>query len=151
MLFEGDENNKISMKLYAILQLARGYSSRKLTEFYCVSFKQICNWADRFDAEGLDGLRVKPGRGRKPCLTRDQKYQLQGDLLKSPEDFGYTANWTGALVRHHLEKNYHVTVKLSSAYKLMHETRFSYQRAKAIYHERDEIKRIQARAEIKKN
>jgi transposase len=73
-------------------------------------------------------------------------------LLKSPEEFGYnTASWTGALVRHHLEKNYRVTVKLSSAYKLMHETGFSYQRAKAIYHERDEIKRVQVKAEIKKN
>jgi hypothetical protein len=100
MLFESDANNKISIKLYAILQLAKGYSSRKLTEFYHVSFKQICNQADRFDSEGLDGLRVKPGRNRKQCLTHDQKYRLQGDLLKSPENFGYnTVNLTGALVR----------------------------------------------------
>jgi transposase len=84
-------------------------------------------------------------------VTNDQKYQLQGDLLKSPEDFGYnTANWTGALVRHHLEKSYPATVQLSSAYKLMHEVGFSYQFAKAIYHERDEAKRTLAKAEIKK-
>jgi transposase len=151
MLFESDENNRLGIKLYAILQLAGGYSSRKLTEFYHISFKQICNWADRFDAEGIEGLRVKPGRGRKPHVTHDQKYRLQGDLLKSPEDFGYnTANWTGALVRHHLEKSYQVTVKLSSAYKLMHEVGFSYRRARSIYHERDEWKRAQAKDEIKK-
>jgi transposase len=151
-LFESDENKKISLKLYAILQLSKGYSSRKLTEFYHVSFKQICNWADRFDEEGIDGLRIKPGRGRKPRLTNDQKYQLQGDVLKSPETFGYnTANWTGALVRHHLEKRYKVTIKLSSAYNLMREMGFSYQRAKAVYPERNEEKRAQAKADIKKN
>ena len=68
-LFERDANNRVGVKLYAIIQLSRGYSSRKLEEFYRTSFKQICNWADRFDAEGLDGLRIKSGRGRHTRLT----------------------------------------------------------------------------------
>ena len=50
-LLASDENHRIGVKLYAILQLSRGYSSRSLEEFFKVSFKQICNRADRFDAE----------------------------------------------------------------------------------------------------
>jgi hypothetical protein len=57
--FDSDENNKVGIKLYAILMLTRGYSSRALTEFYRVNFKQLCSWADRFDAEGIEGLRLK--------------------------------------------------------------------------------------------
>ena len=30
-IFEGDEKNRVGVKLYAIIQLIRGYSSRKLT------------------------------------------------------------------------------------------------------------------------
>ena len=67
-LFESDENHRTGVKLYAILQLTRGYSSRSLEEFFRTSFKQICNWADRFDAEGVVGLRIKPGRGRRARL-----------------------------------------------------------------------------------
>ena len=86
-----DENHRIGVKLYAILQLTRGYSSRSLEEFFHVSFKQICNWADRFDAEGVNGLRIKAGRGRRTRLTVDQRQELKAALSKSPQDLGYDA------------------------------------------------------------
>ena len=150
-LFESDENNRIGVKLYAIIQLSRGYSSRKLEEFYRTSFKQICNWADRFDAEGIEGLRIKSGRGRHSRLSEEQKYQLQGDLLKTPEEFGYnTANWSGALLQEHIQKRYRVEYKPAAVYNLMHELGFSFQRAKASYPERNEDKREEVKAHIKK-
>jgi transposase len=106
----------------------------------------------RFDEEGVDGLRLKPGRGRRCRLSEEQQYQIQGDLLKSPEEFGYnTANWTGALLQAHIFKTYRVEYKLASTYNLMKKLGFSYQRAKAFYPERDEVKRTQVKAEIKKN
>jgi len=91
-LFESDENNIVGIKLYAIIQLARGYSTRKLEEFYRVTHKQICNWADRFDSEGIDGLRMKPGRGRHSFIPEEQKEQLKADLSESPEIFGCLSN-----------------------------------------------------------
>jgi transposase len=30
------------------------------------------NWLKRFEAEGIEGLRTKPGRGRKPLLDAEQ-------------------------------------------------------------------------------
>jgi transposase len=150
-LFESDENNRTGVKLYAILQLSRGYSSRKLEEFYRTSFKQICNWADRFDAEGINGLRIKPGRGRRALLSTEQKYQLQGDLLKSPEVLGFnTANWSGPLLREHIRKTYQVDYKAAAIYNLMHELGFSFQRPKAFYPERNKVKRQEAKVDIKK-
>ena len=120
-LFESDENNRTGVKLYAVIQLCRGYSSRKPEEFYRTSFKQICNWADRFDAEGIDGLRIKPGRSRHSRLNEDRKYQLQGDLLKSPESFGYnTAGRSGPLLREHIRKTHRVDYKPAAVYNLMH-------------------------------
>jgi len=150
-LFERDKNNLVGVKLYAIIQLTRGYSSRKLEEFYRVTHKQICNWADRFDAEGVEGLRIKPGRGRRPRLTQDQKYQLQGDLLKTPEEYGYnTANWSGPLLQEHIKTMYKVDYKLAAVYNLMRELGFSFQRSKAFYPERDQAKREEVKTDIKK-
>ena len=150
-LFERDENNIVGVKMYAIIQLTRGYSTRKLQEFYRVTHKQICNWADRFDREGIEGLRIKPGRGRHSRLSKEQKYQLQGDLLQSPEVFGYnTANWSGPLMRSHIQKTYQLEYKLAAIYNLMRELGFSFQRAKASYPERNELKRQESKVDIKK-
>ena len=151
-LFESNENNKIGVKLYAILQLTKGYSSRSLEEFYRVTHKQICNWADRFDAEGIAGLRIKQGRGRKPFLTAEQKSELKTHLLESPEKFGYnTANWSGPLVLDFIGKKFAVTYKIAAIYVLLRELGFSFQRAKAVYPERDEKAREQAKIDIKKH
>ncbi|MDR2943095.1 MAG: helix-turn-helix domain-containing protein [Treponema sp.] len=150
-LFESNANNRVGVKLYALIQLSRGYSSRKLEEFYRVSFKQICNWADRFDKEGIESLSIKPGRGRHNRLTEEQQYQLLEDLLKSPEEFGYnTSNWSGPLLREHVKKNYQVDYKQAAIYKVIHKLGFSFQRAKGSYPERDETKRNDAKTHIKK-
>jgi transposase len=126
-VFDSDENHRTGVKLYAILQLTRGYSSRSLEEFFRTSFKQICNWADRFDAEGVGGLRMKPGRGRRARLTTLQKEQLKVDLTKSPKEFGYLSNrWSGSLIGEHIKKTYQVQYKPSAIYHLMRKIGFSF-------------------------
>lgn len=150
-LFESDENNIVGVKLHAIIQLTRGYSTRKLEEFYRVTHKQICNWADRFDSEGIAGLRMRSGRGRHSFISNEQKEQLKIDLCKSPEEFGYnTACWSGPLLRKHVETVYGIVYKRAVIYVLLRELGFSFQRARGNYPERDEIKRASAKIDIKK-
>jgi transposase len=150
-LFESGSKHELGVKLYAVLQLSRGYSSRKLSEFYRTSFKQICTWADRLDADGIKGLQIKPGRGKKSRLSEAQKAELQSDLLESPEKFGYnTATWSGAVVLNFVQKKFAVTYKIAAIYKILHQLGFSFQRAKAVYPERDEQAREAAKADIKK-
>jgi transposase len=119
-LFESDKNYRTGLKLYAILQLTRGYSSRRLAEFFGVSFKQICNWADRFDAEGVKGLDIKPDRGPSSRLTSEQMIKLKMDLSKSPKEFGYNSNkWSGLLTGEHIRKTYKIEYKMATIYNLM--------------------------------
>ena len=35
----------------------------------------VNNWLKRFEAEGIEGLRTKPGRGRKPILDAESDLQ----------------------------------------------------------------------------
>jgi hypothetical protein len=82
LLIESEDKHVVGIKLHAIKQLSIGYSSRYLVDFYGISFKQICNWADRFDSEGLSGLEMKSGRGRRCRLTEVQQYKIQGGLIE---------------------------------------------------------------------
>jgi len=126
-LIESDENYRTGVKLYAILQLTRGYSSRALEGFFLTSFKQICNWADRFDAEGVKGLHIKQGRGRRARLTVEQRDQLKMVLSKSPKEFGYSsANWSGWMISEYIKKTYQVQYKQSAVYQLMRKIGFSF-------------------------
>ncbi|MDR2147419.1 MAG: hypothetical protein LBE91_13265 [Tannerella sp.] len=77
-----------------------------------MTHRQTGNWANRFDAEGLDGPRMKPGRGRHPCITEERKEHLKKDLSKSPETFGYnTATRSGPLLQKYPETAYGVVLQ----------------------------------------
>jgi transposase len=150
-LFESNENNIAGVKMYAVLQLTRGYSARKLEEFYRVTHKQICNRADRFDTEGIAGLRIKQGRGRRSFLTSRQREPVKAGLQHSPEKFGCNmANRSVPLLRKHLETSYQVFYRQAAVYVPLHEPGFSFQRTRRKYPERNGKLREEAKADIKK-
>ncbi len=150
-LIDNDDKYKLGIRLYAVYQLSKGRSSRELEDLYNTSFKQICNWADRFDQKGIEGLMNKPRSGRPTNLTSEQLIELRESLLKSPEIFGYnTGSWSGPVVRDFIEKMFQITYKQANVYNLMHSLGLSYQRSKGKYPEQDPIKREIVKADIKK-
>ena len=48
--------------------------SREVAEILGCHEVSVNNWLKRFEAEGIEGLKTKPGRGRKPILD------AEGDL-----------------------------------------------------------------------
>ena len=150
--FSKDDRYKVGMKLNAIYQLSKGVSSRKLVEFYGTSFKQILNWVHRFEADGVDGLKDKAGRGRKPKLQEIQILELKGTLCdKTPLDFGYnTATWTGAIIMQYISTHYNVDYKKTQVYNLLKTMGFTYQKAKGKYPEADIEKQEKFKEGLKK-
>ena len=138
-LFSKDAKYKVGMRLYAVYQVSLGKPSRELEDVYNTSFKQILNWVSRFEEEGLEGLKDRSGRGRKPKLTSEQMQRL-GKLLaeESPKAYGYnTSTWTGPLLRDWIYKEFHVKFKKAHIYNVIQKLGFSYQKAKGIYPEAD--------------
>ena len=139
LLFNKDDRYKIGIRLYAVYQVSLGKSSRSLEELYNTSFKQITNWVHRFEAEGLDGLRDKPGRGRKKRLSEEQEAMIRHLLLEeSPLDHHYNTNtWTGPLLRDWIEKTFGITFKKAQIYNVIKSLGLSYQKSRGFYPEAD--------------
>jgi transposase len=114
-IFKSNSDPRVRQKLCAILQVNLGKSSRVLAPYYCVSPKQIRSWVARFDAEGIEGLLIKQGRGRRSFINAEQMEQVKSDLSRPPEFFGYNSGvWTGSLLQKHLEKSYQIFYKIST-------------------------------------
>lgn len=151
-LFRDDERYTIGIRLYAVYQVAKGQPSRKLEDLYNTSYKQITNWVHRFEKEGIDGLRDKPGRGRTTRLNEDQRKRI-GVLLATepPTDHGYnSATWTGPMLIEWVEKQYRVSYKKAQIYNIIKSLGFSYQKGKGIFPETDEVKQDAFKASLKK-
>ena len=47
---------------------AEGQTLQAVAQHLQVSVPCVCKWSQRFEREGLDGLKDRTGRGRKPSL-----------------------------------------------------------------------------------
>ncbi len=151
-LFNNCEKYKIGLRLYAVYQVSLGKPSRKLEELYNTSFKQITNWVHRFEKEGLEGLRDKPGRGRKSRLSEAQREVLSNLINdKSPLDHGYnTDNWTGPILIEWVKTNFGITYKKAQIYNILNQLGFTYQKAKGFYPETDPKQQEKFKKDLKK-
>lgn len=138
-LINKKDDFKIGVRLFAIHQVSLGMSSRKLEEFYHTSFKQITNWVHRFDKEGIDGLKDKPGRGRKSNLSSEQRERLSTLLCdESPMTYGYnTETWTGPLLIEWITNHFNIVYKKAQIYNIIKSLGFTFQKSRGIYPEAD--------------
>ena len=151
-LFRKDERYTIGIRLYAIYQVSLGQPSRKLEDLYNTSFKQITNWVHQFEREGIEGLKDKEGRGRKPKLHSSQLTELKTLLLKeSPVDHGFnTATWTGPIIIQWIKKQHGFEYKKAQIYNIIKSLGFSYQKGKGIFPEVDKQKQETFKEGLKK-
>lgn len=151
-LFRKDERYTIGIRLYAIYQVSLGQPSRKLEDLYNTSFKQITNWVHQFEREGIEGLKDKEGRGRKPKLEGSQLTEIKALLLKeSPADHGFnTATWTGPMLIQWIQKQHGFEYKKAQIYNIIKSLGFSYQKGKGIFPEADKQKQTIFKEGLKK-
>ncbi len=141
-LFNKEDKYKIGLRLYAVYQVSLGKPSRQLEELYNTSFKQILNWVERFEKEGVDGLKDKSGRGRKSGLSTEELAELKEIVLdKSPTEFGYNSEtWSGPLVLEVIKTQYKIEYKIAQVYNILKKMGLSYQKSKGYYPEADKEK-----------
>ena len=151
-LFRDDERYTIGIRLYAVYQVSLGKPSRTLEELYNTSFKQITNWVHQFEREGIEGLRDKPGRGRKSQLSDEQYERLRKVLVdETPENHGFnTVTWTGPLLMEYIKNEFGITYKKAQIYNIIKSLGFTYQKGKGTYPESDQVARASFVEALKK-
>jgi transposase len=64
-------------KCQCILLSHEGKTIEELCELYEVSRQSIYQWFNQWEGEGIKGLELKPGRGRRPKLRIEDQEQVE--------------------------------------------------------------------------
>lgn len=112
-----------------------------MEELYNTSFKQITNWVHQFEQGGIEGLRDKPGRGRKSQLSDEQYERVRQVLInETPENHGFnTVTWTGPLLIEYIKNEFGISYKKAQIYNIIKSLGFTYQKGKGTYPESDQL------------
>lgn len=64
-------------KCQCILLSDEGKTVKELCDFFSVSQISIYNWLKEWESQGIEGLKLKPGRGRPPKLNLADQNQVK--------------------------------------------------------------------------
>lgn len=127
--FSVNEDARFVRRLDVILLICNEHQINYVAGLFEVKPTTVQRWIHRLNTFGFEGLRDKPGRGRRPRLTTSDRVELRHDLGTSPKDFGYQqARWDGKLLSHHLKLHYGVELKVRQCQNLFKQVGFALKR-----------------------
>jgi transposase len=124
-LARAEKNVKLSKRMQMIVLAIEGYTAPAIA-LSLSSSRRVCQeWVQRYNAEGLEGLQDKIGRGRAPLLTPEEQ-----EIFKQRIDAGPTAEdgvcaLRGKDVQRILEEEFGKVRSLDTAYVLLHQLGYS--------------------------
>ena len=135
----------IRNRAYAVLQVGKGITREDAAKmlYTPVERHSVGNWVAAFQKEGIAGLKIKPGRGRRPGFSplSEEEARLEIDQkLKSapPND---ASRWKLSSLLDTCKSILMITT-LGGLFTILKRLKISYQRARAYVHSPDEFYEI---------
>jgi transposase len=72
-------------RLLAIAMALEGHSREESARLNCMQRQTLRDWVNRYNQEGVAGLRSRHRSGRPPALTEDQMKELENLVLEGPD------------------------------------------------------------------
>lgn len=73
--YRHDKSHSFRQHCHLVLLKAEGRKSKEIAAIFGCHEKSVNDWLHRYQAEGIEGLRIKPGRGRKSILSAEADSQ----------------------------------------------------------------------------
>ena len=84
-LKNGYENGKKSAfrkRCHLVLLKREGRTSKDVGQIVGLHEISVNNWLTRYELEGIEGLKTKPGRGRRPILDKEKDAEKVKEQVK---------------------------------------------------------------------
>jgi len=138
-LIRRERDARIVRRAQMIRLSAAGIPVPKISALWDVNDQTVRRTIQRFEAEGLAGLRDKPRKGRPAKKTYRYVVLLKEAVQRSPRDMGYSfSSWTLERLREHLALQTGIQLHPNSLSRIMAENDIVYRRPKhSMAHLRD--------------
>ena len=109
-----------SKRLWIIWQARLGRTEPQITAAVGMSRRAVQSWVHRYNLYGLEGLFDRPGRGRKPILTDEQR-QIVSQWIDQQLRSHDSDSLRGIDIQQFIQLNFGKLLSLSAVYDLRHQ------------------------------
>jgi len=81
--YRNGKSHAFRIRCQMVLLKSEGRKSQDIADFLGFCQQAVNNWLNRYKNEGIDGLRVKEGRGRRAILSRTEDFEAVQKAVKN--------------------------------------------------------------------
>ncbi len=70
--YKNSASTQFSRRCFILLLKSKGLKSADIAELLGITDQSVNNWVKRYEVLGLEGLKTKPGQGRKAILNKEE-------------------------------------------------------------------------------
>ena len=146
-LAKAEKNSRVSRRLLALAAALDGVSREAAAKSGGMDRQTLRDWVHRYNEEDLDGLRDRPGTGRKPRLDEGRQAALKAMVLRGPPKSSGLSVWRIVDIQALIEREYGVHHCETRVSAILKELGLSYMTARPRHPKSDE----KTQADFKKN
>ena len=124
-LFRQEKDARIAKRVWIAWQARLGRTEPQITEAIGLSRRSVQTWVQRYNEEGLAGLRDRVGRGRQPILSEVEQQRVADRLEEGPRE-GDVCSLRGLDFQKFIEDQLGKLMSLSAVYDLLHELNYEW-------------------------
>jgi len=122
-LSKKEKNPRMRIRLLVLAHIKDGTSYRKVAKMLKTSAHSVQTYANEFRDSGIDGLRDKEGRGRKPNFPKDKEKELEKVILEKQKKRS-GGRLTGSDVHKIVNEDFGIGCALRTIYDLLRRINF---------------------------
>ena len=109
----------MAKRIWVAWQARRGSTEPQITAAIGMARRTVQIWVQRYNEEGLAGLRDRVGRGREPILSESEQQRVAERLEEGPRE-GDVGSLRGVDLQKFIEDQLGKLMSLSAVYDLLH-------------------------------
>jgi len=129
-LAKRERDVRMHARLLALGHLESGKTKTEVVDMFKIRFPTLREWLTRFIAEGVEGLRDKPGKGRKRKLSAEKEEEFRQEVERLQEKLG-GGRVRGQDVQVLLEEKFCIEHALPSVYHVLERCGLSWMSARS--------------------
>ena len=81
--YKHSKSKVFSQRCHIILLKNKGLTSQEIADIFGITFQPVNSWCKKYLKHGIEGLKTKPGQGRKTILNKeDDEVKVKAAIKK---------------------------------------------------------------------
>jgi transposase len=124
-LARAEREARMRIRVQAILLAKQGRTAEEIAETLGASRRPVQEWVRRYNHSGVDGLRHRPGQGRREKLSLAQRDRFVARIEAAAQPTDAVCTLRGRDFQRILKEEFGKLYRLSSVYALLHRLGYS--------------------------